>query len=374
MSCYTFTQKPIGVKEEHMNRNQVLKIAEAHLLPTIRERYGLADHRISAIEPHEGGRNLFYFCENEGENDKIIRIVFLPDRNIKDIQSELEFVQYLSTHDGRVSNLIDSQNGQMVEELSYQGQLFFISVFEKAKGQQLADNGYRYREGAPLSEYFYNCGKTLGQLHELSKEYQPIHRRYSFFDKYNPGFITRIIPESLPLLKGKLLALHQTLAEMERDPNNYGLIHFDYSDGNYMIDYETGDITVFDFDNACYCWYMVDLANVWKHGVGWIQYESNVDKRRQFMTEYFATVLEGYRSETAIDERMLERLPLFINLNVMENIIDAFEVMQNNGEKPECDEELSYLIKCVEDDIPYVGFFHDIYAPDKPFECDIRTL
>jgi len=374
MSCYTFTQKPIGVKEEHMNRNQVLKIADAHLLPTIRERYGLADHKINAIEPHEGGRNLFYFCENAGEKDKIIRIVFLPDRNIEDILSELEFVQYLSTHDGPVSNVIDSQNGQMVEELSYQGQLFFISVFEKAKGQQLADNGYRYRVGAPLSEYFYNCGKTLGQLHELSKEYQPIHRRYSFFDKYNPGFITRIIPESLPLLKEKLLALHQTLAEMERDPNNYGLIHFDYSDGNYMIDYETGDITVFDFDNACYCWYMVDLANVWKHGVGWIQFESNVDKRRQFMTEYFATVLEGYRSETAIDERMLERLPLFINLNVMENIIDAFEVMQNNGEQPECDEELSYLIKCVEDDIPYVGFFHDIYAPDEPFEYDIRTL
>jgi hypothetical protein len=41
----------------------------------------------------------------------------------------------------------------------------------------------------------------------------------------------------------------------------------------------------------------------------------------------------------------------------MEGIIDAFEVMRNNGEEPECDEELSYRIKCMEDDIPYMGFF-----------------
>lgn len=50
----------------------------------------------------------------------------------------------------------------------------------------------------------------------------------------------------------------------------------------------------------------------------------------------------------------------------MENIIDAFEVMRNNSEEPECDEELSYQIKCIEDDIPYMGFFHEIYLCEEP--------
>lgn len=356
-----------------MNRNQAVTIADSHLLPAIRERYGLDNTQISVIEAHEGGRNLFYLCENEDAGDKVIRIAFLPDRNAQDFLSELEFIRYLATHGAGVADVIDSRQGRLLEEISHDGQRFFVSVFEKAKGDQLADRGYRYREGAPLTEYFYHCGKTLGRIHELSKRYEPVHRRYSFFDKYNPEFIQRIIPASLPVLKDKFLELLQTLGGMERTPETFGLVHFDYSDGNYMIDYGTGDITVFDFDNSCICWYMVDLANVWQHGVGWIQFEADAEKRRHFMDEYFSTLLEGYRSETEISAKMLEHLPLFIKVNVMESVIDAFEVMHNNGEEPEWDESLSYLIKCVEDDMPYMGFFDEIYNCDEPFEYEAKA-
>lgn len=357
-----------------MKRNQVLEIADSHLLPTIKKRYGLNSDKISVIEAHEGGRNLFYLCENEDQGDKVIRIAFLPDRNAQDFLSELAFIRYLSTHGAGVADVIDSRQGRLLEEISHGDQRFFVSVFEKARGDQLVDHGYRYREGAPMSEYYFNSGKTLGKIHDLSKRYQPVHRRYSFFDKYTPEFIQRIIPDSLPELKSKFLDLLQTLGGMERTPETFGMVHFDYSDGNYMIDYETGDITVFDFDNACFCWYMIDLASIWQHGVGWIQFESNADKRRQFMSEYFTTVIEGYRSETEIDDKTLESLPLFIKVNLMESIIDAFEVMQNNGEEPECDEDLAYLIKCVEDDIPNMGFFHEIYSADEPFEYEARAI
>ncbi|MGE8057951.1 phosphotransferase enzyme family protein, partial [Bacillus mycoides] len=48
--------------------------------------------------------------------------------------------------------------------------------------------------------------------------------------------------------------------------------------------------------------------------------------------------------------------------------------MRNNGEEPECDEELSYRIKCLEDDIPYMGFFHKIYSFKEPFEYEERNI
>lgn len=160
----------------------------------------------------------------------------------------------------------------------------------------------------------------------------------------------------------------------DRNSGTFGMVHFDYSDGNYMIDYVTGNIMVFDFDNACFCWYMFDLANVWLNGVGWVQFESDIEKRKQFMKEYFETVLKGYKSETNIDDKMLENLQLFIKVNIMEGIIDTFEVMQNNGEKPECDELLSYLIKCMEDEISYKGFFNEIYSCDEPFEYEAREI
>ncbi len=71
---------------------------------------------------------------------------------------------------------------------------------------------------------------------------------------------------------------------------------------------------------------------------------------------------------------MLDQLPLFIKVTLMESIVDAFECMQNNDEEPNCDEELSYYIKCLEDDIPYMGFFHEIYSIEEPFEYEKRNI
>ncbi len=236
------------------------------------------------------------------------------------------------------------------------------------------ENNYRYREGVPLTEYFYTCGNVLGNLHRLSKRYTPIHRRYSFFDKYNAAYIDQLIPGSLSLLKEKLGELLKTLAGVDRNRELFGMIHFDYNAGNYCIDFDTGRITVFDFDNSCFGWYMFDLADLWTQGMGWIQFEHDAGKRETFMAEYFATVLAGYRAETEIDTAMVDTLPLFIDATLMESIVDAFEVMRNTGEEPACDAELSYLIQCLEDDIPYKGFFHEMYSCEAPFASEERAI
>ncbi|WP_249716305.1 phosphotransferase enzyme family protein [Paenibacillus sp. J31TS4] len=309
------------------------------------------------IPAHGGGRNVVFTCEKEGEDANILRISFLPDRSREDFLGELEFVRYLSEHGGSVSDVVSSLEGNLLEEIARNNHTFFICLFKKAKGKLLVENHYRYREGVPITEYFYNCGKVLGKLHQLSKEYTPVHRRYSFFDKYNAESIDTLIPNSLSLLKEKLVELLRTLEGLDRDRESFGMIHFDYNDGNYSIDFDTGQITVYDFDNSCFGWYMYDLADLWTHGVGWIQFEPDASKRKKFMDDYFETVLEGYRSETRIEQSMLDKLPFFIKVTFMEGIVDTFEGMRNNGEDPECDEDLSYLIKCLEDDIPYKGFF-----------------
>lgn len=179
----------------------------------------------------------------------------------------------------------------------YNNHTFFICLFEKAKGKLLVGNNYQYREGALLSEYFYNCGKVLGKLHQISKSYTPVHRRHSFFEKFNADYIDKLIPDSLSLLKEKILELLNTLEGLDWSQETFGIIHFDYNDGNYSIDFDTGQITVYDFDNSCFGGYMYDLAGLWTNGVGWIQFEPDPGKRKKFMDDYFEMVLAGYRSE-----------------------------------------------------------------------------
>lgn len=326
------------------------------------------------VEAHDGGRNVVFTCEKEGAEANIIRISFLNDRSKEDFIAEVEYVRFLFDYGGNVSNVISSKKGNLIEEITHNHHTFFVCLFIKAKGKKLVENHYRYREGVPITEYYYNCGKVLGKLHQISKGYTPVHRRYNFFDKYNAEYIDKLIPDSLSLLKKRLVELLKSLEGLERNRETFGMVHFDFNDGNYLIDFDTGQITVYDFDNSRYCWYMFDLAGLWMQGVGWIQFEPDAEKRKKFMDDYYITVLEGYKSETGIENSMLDKLGLFIQINLMENIIDAFEVMRNNGEDPECDEELSYRIKCLEDEIPYMGFFHEIYACEEPFEYDQRNI
>ena len=37
------------------------------------------------------------------------------------------------------------------------------------------------------------------------------------------------------------------------------------------------------------------------------------------------------------------------------------------GAEEETKGRLDYLIRCLEDDIPYMGFFDSVYSPQRPF-------
>lgn len=258
-----------------MNSKQAIDIAQGQLLPIFVKRYGLEDCRIRPVPGHVGGRNLIYVCEKPGTPARILRISYLEDRTREDFLAELEYVRFLRENGAGVAGVLDSADGNLLEEVSCQGHVFFAALFERAKGKMLAENN---------------------------------------------------------------------------------------------IDFDTGQITVYDFDNACFGWYLYDLAELWVHGVGWVQFEPRAEKRREFMDEYFAEVLAGYRSETALADAALENLPLLIQATVMENILDEFEVAERAGEEPDLEDgELRYLVKCLEEGIPYRGFFHEMYSCEEPF-------
>lgn len=340
------------------------------LLPLISSLYGFDESCITPIPAHIGGRNITLRHIDEHKCIKIIRISFLHDRNYQDYLAELEFVHYLAENGANAADVILSKNNHLLEPINIGTRTYIVSVFENAPGDQIADHQYQYRPGAPITEYYYNCGKTLGKLHNLAKSYTSVHKRFDFFDKYNEQYFESLIPKKYADLNTKLNELLEKLRGLPKDTETYGIVHFDFSDGNYNIDYSTGKITVYDFDNCRYCWYLYDLANLWTHGVGWIQFEPDASKRRQFMNEYFRIVVEGYRSETYISDEMLSHLPLMIQTVLMENIIDEFETLNFAGEDMDCDEEQIYRIKCMLNDILFLGFFDTVYSCQNPFELE----
>lgn len=191
----------------------------------------------------------------------MIRISKLANRCVSDYEAELAFVHYLAENGAAVADVIPSKNGSFLEiiEDDAKNEAFVVSMFEWARGDQLAAHGYCYQEGALIEEYWYNSGKTLGKIHALAKTYIPSQPRFDFFDQYNEAYFDTLIPDELACpqlgtvghyLKQTLNNMLATLRGLPKSNDNYGLVHFDYSDGNYNIDYNTGQITVFDFENC----------------------------------------------------------------------------------------------------------------------------
>ena len=319
--------------------------------------FSLWDYDCRELEGHEGGRNRIFICSKGGEKKFVLRISATGDRTENDYLAETEFVRFLAKNEAPVADVIPSANGKLVEVLDDGVAPVFISLFEYAKGMLLCDNGYRYREGAPLTEYFFNTGKALGKIHALSKNFKPIasHRRQDYFDKYKMEYINRLIPDKYSELKSAIAARLETFCTLPTDSQSYGLVHFDFSDGNYHIDMDTGAITVFDFDNCMNCWYMFDLANLWIHNEGWTRQEPNPGKRFELMQQCFDLQLQGYKTETEVPDELLEKLPLFIDMVLIENIVDEFECAAREGQELDY-EDIEDAAECLINGIPYAGF------------------
>ena len=325
-----------------------------------RELYQLNGYELQAVAGHEGGRNDIYICSLNGEKKYVLRISTTGDRTEEDYLAETEFVHYLAVGGALVADVIPSKNGRLVEHIASENDtdkaVVFASLFEFAKGMLLCDNGYRYREGAPLTEYFYNTGKTLGVIHRLARKFTPKHRRADYFDKFNMDYIGQLIPDEYAELKAAIADRIRQFRELPRTSDNYGLVHFDFCDGNYHVDMSNGDVTVFDFDNCCYCWYMFDLAHLWTHGIGWFQHESDVNRCKEGMDWYFSYILDGYRSETPVSEKELSKLPLYIDMTIIESIVDEFECAAREGEDVD-PEDIEDEAECLINGIPYAGYF-----------------
>jgi Ser/Thr protein kinase RdoA (MazF antagonist) len=128
--------------------------------------FGISRDALKLVVGYEGCENLVYEYERD-QQSCILRISYRPDRTAERILAELHFVNYLAEHGVRVSKPMPSQHGRQLETLHIRGLPLHIVSFVKGKGMRIPDNGYRYREDAPIEEYFQNWGWVLGRMHAL---------------------------------------------------------------------------------------------------------------------------------------------------------------------------------------------------------------
>ena len=122
-------------------------------------------------------------------------------------------------------------------------------------------------EGKPPSrknatdKMYYNYGKTIGMFHSLTKNYvesDGIIKRYNWDQDLLILNGDKYLPESDKIIIDRLNEVIKEINSLEKNKDNFGLIHTDVHMGNFFV--KNDELTVFDFDDAAYQYFVSDIA------------------------------------------------------------------------------------------------------------------
>jgi Ser/Thr protein kinase RdoA (MazF antagonist) len=139
----------------------------------------------------------------------------------------------------------------------------------------------------------------MGKIHALTKTYHPSGTRRPEWDDPINLVGRQWIPE--PELQQKFDAIITQIRQLPK--TDYGLIHQDAHPANLFVD-ASGQITLFDFDDCGYGWFIYDIAMV----VFYTVMHEPTDKIREFFRAFW----QGYQQENHLDSAWLAHIPLFL--------------------------------------------------------------
>ncbi len=158
------------------------------------------------------------------------------------------------------------------------------------------------------------------------------------------------IPEDEREVLEHFHALHDHIQSLPTDRKSYGLIHRDAHLGNMLID-NSGKITLSDFDDCAYSWFVDDIAIVLFYASMWS------DDAAAFTASFMPSFLRGYAHENGLAPEWLGEIGTFLKLREIELyavIHRSFDM--SNLQDPWCAAYMNGRRERIEHGIPYIDF------------------
>lgn len=233
--------------------------------------------------------NIVYRFEANGDG-YYLRIGHEILHPLNKVHHVMHFLRFLSDNHVPLGHPIASVHDNYIEVLE---DGYYASAQTEAPGAEIG------LDHVDLSVY-EAWGKSLGQLHAVSRRYQP-----SSEIDYEFPTVQRFWKNIEPTVKvssPELQAIYVDLTDyMEQLPKyDYGLIHGDYRPGNVIWDGSTARTV--DFDEPNYNWYIADISRALLEF-----YDKPLEQRQSFRKLF----MQGYLSENPIDDFWVSQLPKF---------------------------------------------------------------
>lgn len=234
----------------------------------------------------------------DADSKYILRVYRHNWRNLRDIETEMEILQYLRTNGVSVSFPISDRKGSLIQQIDAPEGLRYAVLFSYAKGEP------------PVAELTRNqslhTGRELAKIHNLTVNMRLRNSRchLDIISLLNESFYA-VKPfiedrrDDLAIFEDVTEKLKTKFESISLDGLPFGICHGDLYPGNYHF---TGsdEVTIFDFDACCCNWFISDIA-AYCYAV---QSFKNAG-------EIINAFLEGYQETRKLSALEIELIPYF---------------------------------------------------------------
>lgn len=298
----------------------------------------------ASVQKLDGFESFIYRFTRQ-DKPYILRITHNSHRSWQAITGELEWLNYLIKHGVRVAHPVPSSNGRFVEVIGQPDaeQSYWTTVaFEMAPGRPPVKSDW-------TPKLIESMGRLMGRMHFLTKDFEPSRpefRRESW--NREATSLVKGLPESESKVVSKYAELRAYLATLPQDRDSYGLVHSDFHGMNFFVD--DGEITLFDFDDSCYCWFIYDIAMslfyVLPHNC---VAGEQLERGRQFLMSF----MKAYQEENRLDARWILEIPHFLKLREIELYLAILHSQALESLGPWAQSYMKDRRFKIENDVPY---------------------
>jgi amicoumacin kinase len=312
--------------------------------------YGLSE---TELRPLRGGHFAQVFGFKRNGNNYVLRLT--PPNEDVDVAAQrsiLAWMAYLAAHGASIPEPLPSNKENLVEViLSPEGEWLAVA-FTQAEGI--------LSEEIPLDQWddvqFQTLGRSIGKMHAIARGYIP-SKDVSYIEWEAGGNLFNRPIDNEHWLKERQSHLRDKIRTLPRQADAYGLVHCDLHFGNFFVETRKQIVTLIDFDDCAYGWYVMDIAILL---FDILVLYPGTDKD-EYGLNFLHNFLTGYLAENQLSMFWLEQLPLFLKLLEI-NIFDLVARSYPDN----ADEWVSKFMpgrkERLENDTPYMNLNYSVMA------------
>lgn len=259
---------------------------------------------VDSVE-HVGSSASAVFRFSDGEN--VVRVLRLIDANFRtreNVEAELNFLEHLKQERVGVAAGLRNRKGEFTVEYAGDKGQFVASVVEYAEGVMVRDDSPYFGD-----EFWRAWGRNIGEIHRAAESYAPapsVPRLWQWDEEGLWSWADELIPQDDVISRDRMRELFATCRALPKSLETFGIVHADHGAQNFHYDPNNGKITAFDFGNACYHWFVSDVAIA----LSTVRLKPNREEIKM-------ALLAGYREVKPLPENLEELLGLFIRLRTV---------------------------------------------------------